>query len=83
MTEQQKITTGGNAFPEVVTEYNQDREEYEVESTGGMTLRDYFAAKAMQAIFSWEDIRITGAVKITAESAYQMADAMIAARGHQ
>ena len=46
----------------------------------GMTLRDYFAAKAMQALIAgesqgeWEDAQ-------AAQSAYRMADAMLAARG--
>lgn len=46
----------------------------------GMTIRDYFAAQAMQGIasnpefthWSWE---------VSAEEAYKYADAMIAARG--
>ena len=49
----------------------------------GMTLRDYFAAKAMQGIFAsnaehdHEDEHIFDAV---AEAAYKQADAMLAAR---
>ena len=49
-----------------------------------MTLRDYFAAQAMQAIMSSD--RYTGVIgvnryqEITAESAYKMADAMLKAR---
>ena len=49
-----------------------------------MTLRDYFAAQAMQAIMSSD--RYTGVIgvnryqEITAESAYKMADAMMKAR---
>ena len=52
-------------------------------SLGGMTLRDYFAAKAMQGIFAsntehdHEDSHIFDAV---AEAAYLQADAMLAAR---
>jgi len=50
----------------------------------GMTLRDYFAAKAMQAILSSD--RYLGLIGInrfeqrTAEDAYKMADAMLKAR---
>ena len=50
----------------------------------GMTLRDYFAAKAMQAILSSD--RYVGLIGVnryeqrTAEDAYQMADAMLKAR---
>jgi len=42
----------------------------------GMDLRDYFAAKAMQAMLSWEDC---GNFSVSKE-AYQMADAMMEAR---
>jgi hypothetical protein len=51
----------------------------------GMTLRDYFAAKAMQAILSSD--RYIGLIGVnryeqrTAEDAYKMADAMLKARG--
>lgn len=50
----------------------------------GMTLRDYFAAKAMQAILSSD--RYVGLIGVnryeqrTAEDAYKMADAMLKAR---
>lgn len=50
----------------------------------GMTLRDYMAAKAMQAIMG--DSRYAGVIGVnnyqyrTAEDAYKMADAMLAAR---
>ena len=40
----------------------------------GMDLRDYFAAKAMQAMLTWEDV---GNVS---QEAYMMADAMMEAR---
>ncbi len=50
----------------------------------GMTLRDYFAAKAMQGIVSSD--RYVGLIGVnryeqrTAEDAYKMADAMLKAR---
>ena len=50
----------------------------------GMTLRDYFAAKAMQAIMG--DSRYAGVIGVnnyqhrTAEDAYEIADAMLKAR---
>ena len=50
----------------------------------GMTLRDYFAGKAMQAILSSD--RYGGLIGVnryeqrTAEDAYKMADAMLKAR---
>ena len=44
----------------------------------GMTLRDYFAAKAMQAMISEGSH-----YGVQAESAYRMADAMLAERGRK
>ena len=47
----------------------------------GLTIRDYFAAKAMQAIFSNPDITDTKMVKDwVAASSYAIADAMMEAR---
>ena len=68
-----KIETGGPAFP--------------LQSIGpdfapgyaGMTLRDYFAAKAMQAY--WSDPNVASDLKTAAAWAYDMADAMLKARG--
>jgi hypothetical protein len=71
--------TGGPAFP------YENRYEHE-----GMTLRDYFAAKAMQSIYAanveWtptgtpmdeESLQVLADV---AQDAYKMADAMLKAR---
>ena len=49
----------------------------------GMTLRDYFAAKAMQAIIGREDIRFTTTLEFVGGKAYQYADAMIKERGQE
>ena len=46
---------------------------------GGMTLRDYFAAKAMQGMYASFDFP-TGIMIDTAKEAYEIADAMLAAR---
>ena len=46
------------------------------DSNQGMTLRDYFAAKAMQAILSDADTFWAGAATL----AYEYADAMLEAR---
>jgi len=46
----------------------------------GMTLRDYFAAKAMQAIIGREDNRFTTTLEFVGGKAYQYADAMMKAR---
>jgi hypothetical protein len=40
------------------------------------TMRDYFAAKAMQSMLNWEDV---GSFNVSKE-AYMMADAMMEAR---
>lgn len=65
--------TGGPAFPCDLTMYDK-----EVQSQmQGMTLRDYFAAKAMQALLT--STRITDA-RLIAIDAYQAANAMLKAR---
>jgi hypothetical protein len=76
---------GGPAFP-VPTISVADREITTHESTGGMTLRDYFAAKAMQKLIgnvSMEHLA-TGRPYFKADwaavAAYAMADAMLKAR---
>ena len=63
-----------NAFPsyEYMPSYNQ------MMAVGGMTLRDYFAAKAMQAIISDPDAQMS--YQEIATSAYKYADLMIGAR---
>ena len=51
----------------------------------GMTLRDYFAAKAMQAYATQEAIHCRAGQMVDdaiAENAYQVADAMMKARGN-
>jgi hypothetical protein len=66
--------TGGPAFAK---QLECNRDGYAV--TGGMTLRDYFAAKAMQSMNSREDYRDASASAIALD-AYALADAMIYAR---
>jgi len=46
----------------------------------GMTLRDYFAAKAMQAILAQMDVCNGKELTNSAWISYQMADAMMKAR---
>jgi len=46
----------------------------------GMTLRDYFAAKAMQGYCSNQQHTSSCTVGLTADCAYEMADAMLKAR---
>ena len=71
-----KKETGGSAFPNSETDGN-------VSVTyGGMTLRDYFAAKAMAPLI--EEKGVLEAVILSpdgfAASCYILADAMLAAR---
>ena len=60
--------TGGPAFP--VEQHDKD----------GMTLRDYFAAKAMQSILQAKDVHDSREWKNTAWIAYQVSDEMLKAR---
>ena len=62
------VDTGGPAFPTDDVRYN------------GMDLRDYFAAKAMQAILARPDARFTTTLEFVGGQAYQYADAMLEAR---
>jgi hypothetical protein len=62
------------AFPLIDFETEEDGYIY---FDSGMDLRDYFAAKAMQAMLSWENV---GDFDVSKE-AYMMADAMMKARG--
>ena len=67
--------TGGPAFPSlpIVQEFEGKR----LTMTEGLTMRDYFAAKAMQGYCT--DPVMTSA-KSAATLAYEMADAMLKAR---
>ena len=47
----------------------------------GMTLRDYFAAKAMQSIRADESFALRHDPEQVADRAYEQADAMLKARG--
>ena len=48
-----------------------------------MTLRDYFAAKAMQAMLSIEQVHLSYAETQIAVWSYQQADAMLAERNRK
>lgn len=72
---------GGPAYPLTwMQRTDQGRGERVEHRTPGMTLRDYFAAKAMQAIVSTVPHLATVAPGDVAEEAYQFADALIAER---
>ena len=66
--------TGGPAFP--TKRYNPNVMQFE--HFGGMTLRDYFAAKAMQGLLAGKLQSVE--LKVIAGDCYKMADAMLKAR---
>ena len=68
--------TGGPAFPVVIDM------ALTVDWSKGMTLRDYFAAKAMQGLMgrSWGQIPSNELFGIWAVSAYAIADVMLIER---
>ena len=78
--------TGGPAFPQAEV----DRDGVTITHHPGMTLRDYFAAKAMQSIYAanvdWEptgtpmDEESLQVLADVAKDAYALADAMLKAR---
>jgi len=69
--------TGGTAFPWVESYVNVDKgERYENYGDAGMTLRDYFAAKAMQGMLA--SGVPSGDIPLYA---YEIADAMVSIRG--
>lgn len=87
----EKINNGGPAFPagnirksRSVSDPGADFRVTDITTPAqsGMTLRDYFAAKAMQGMYasdtdSWNS---SGHEDARAKSAYEMADAMLFAR---
>jgi len=80
-----KIKTGGSAFPEIYTDakVNEHNQEYgDTYSVGGMTLRDYFSAKAMQGVLSSPDLKseIQNNPQWVAALSFRFADAMIRER---
>lgn len=72
-----KINDGGPAFP------GPDQTECTVDIHEGMTLRDYFAAKAMQGLLAVGNPYAQSDEHMFARDAYVLADAMLAARGEK
>ena len=72
-----EIKDGGPAFPQYVINNGGAYVD------GGMTLRDYFAAKAMQAILAHPECDAERPASVFAIAAYTMADAMLTARGQE
>lgn len=77
--------TGGQAFPKQQWEYD-GHDNVLPYQEDGMTMRDYFAAKAMHGYISTAAAPcivggLDGAEDELAKGAYKMADAMLRARG--
>lgn len=81
--------SGGPAFPQLngfQKEIRPGPEYFRAETTGGMTLRDYFAGQALIGLLSSEPINRTSDAEavhdslLFAQGAYLYADAMLAAR---
>jgi hypothetical protein len=74
---------GGSAFPDFpIYELEEEDGVYSIthdQQSLGMTLRDYFAAKAMQGLLS-DGVGKNSDIHIIASDAYFVADAMIRVR---
>ena len=74
-----EINTGGPAFP-----HDDQAQHYE---RAGMTMRDYFAAKALPGLMgrNWDFHKGTDTqlIEIWADSAYGIADKMLEARNNK
>lgn len=76
-----QINDGGSAFPQIGTEYKVDTGNRETACVAeGMSLRDYFAAKAMQALIASPNFEVKSKPHQVAELAYSTADAMVSHR---
>lgn len=75
-----KIEDGWPAFPvhDPFSAHQPSNVDEAKRLAGGMTLRDYFAAKAMQGMLACEMLRATE--QEFSERAYAIADAMLRAR---
>lgn len=72
---------GGSAFPRTGFECDTHTvSQYDTQPLDGMTLRDYFAAKALAGPAVVNDSGCIRTPSETALIAYQLADAMLAAR---
>ena len=71
-----KVNTGGNAFPTGTWEYDGQNNVLPYQEKG-MSLRDYFAAKAMQGLLAEGPCK---SMESVAKDAYRQADAMLAER---
>jgi hypothetical protein len=68
------------AFPTPTLSINDEARVTAVGGEGGMDLRDYFAAKAMQGMLAGQDRRLVATKEFIGETAYEYADSMMKAR---
>lgn len=77
------INNGGPAFPHIDMEWVAEEQQWKKPASTGMTLRDYFAAKAMQGMLIGE-IAVPESSNEPfdnlASASYMLADAMLKAR---
>jgi hypothetical protein len=69
---------GGPAFPTNEMRFNANVDSFVNEDCPGMTLRDWFAGKALVGMLA--DTETEGTAKDFARRSYEMADAMITER---
>lgn len=72
--------TGGSAFPLPAVSHHGEIVSLVGSNVTGMTLRDYFAAKAMQGYLTHEQAANCCSVDLVASWSYEVADAMLRAR---
>lgn len=70
---------GGAAFPSAGVVIDYDKNEHQQGAYEGMSLRDYFAAKAMQGMCA-APYHPASDENMLSRDAYAMADSMLAAR---
>ncbi|MPV55889.1 hypothetical protein CFB46_12000 [Burkholderia sp. HI2761] len=79
-----KVNNGGPAFPSTTKTYVAKDGDTMHQGANGMMLRDYFAAKAMESLALQQNlysIDTVEGVEAIAANAYDLADAMLRARG--
>lgn len=74
------INNGGSAFPQDIGWVSPNQHVQYRGPQGGMTLRDYFAAKAMQGLIASNDEGAGDRIEDVPGYAYVIADAMLEAR---
>lgn len=76
-----KELNGGVAFPGIHSlEINASKDEIKMTGDSGMTLRDYFAAKAIMGMLASCTNGTTYSLESAARNAYEFADVMIKER---